>query len=116
MADARRRYFLQVNFDDPLMLDEVFEHVERVCAVWRTKQWFLEIQITGRSLGFLQAQVVVRDHNQWDVHRRAMKFARALAAGARVRVTQFQEPIIERLPERRGGARVGAGRPKGAAE
>lgn len=108
MAESRRRFFLQVDFDDPLALEEVYEHVARVCEFWSQRRGFRDISNSGRAFGFLQVQVVIKARDQWEVHRQAMRFARALAAGARVRVSQFKEPVIEKLAPHtnRGAAAV----------
>lgn len=94
---TRRKYTFQVRFDDPLMLSEVQTMVKRTVDFWNTRKGFEGASVTGTAFGMMQVTVTIQARDQWDVHRRAMRFARAFSAAGRIKVTQHWEPVPEKL-------------------
>lgn len=98
---SRTRYTWVVRHGDPLMAVAVADDVERVCALWvsvdRKTSTFRDLAMGGEALGLITISVTVCARDRWASHRRAMEFAQAVAATARVRLEALKDPEPARL-------------------
>lgn len=99
MAETRRVYTWTIDFDDPLMPAELGSQVMDVAQRWCAMVSGLSNpHIGGTMFGLLQVSVTVQARDRWAVHRKAMRFAAAMAASCRTTLTQLGQPTPEKLP------------------
>lgn len=97
--ETRTRYHWAATWEDPLEALELIPVLERVVEAWlQRKKIFTDPLLIADPYGRIVLSITVKTRDRWTNHNRAMYFAAAIAAAARVRLAQLGEPTFLPLP------------------
>jgi hypothetical protein len=99
MTECRTRYYWAAEWEDPLLARELIPVLEPVVESWlQRKRIFADPLLVADPFGRIVLSITVKTKDRWTNHNRAMYFAAAIAAAAKVRLKQLGEPLFLPLP------------------
>lgn len=110
MTETRTRYSWATSWEDPLYALELIPVLEPVVEAWLLrKKIFTDPLLIADAYGRVVLSITVKTRDRWTNHNRAMYFAAAIAARAKVRLEQLGEPVYLPLKphQNRGQGRRG---------
>jgi hypothetical protein len=102
MTECRTRYRWAAEWEDPLVAREMIPVLEPVVESWLLrKKIFSDPLLIADPYGRIVLSITVRTRDRWTNHNRAMYFAAAIAARAKVKLRALGEPLYLPLPPHR---------------